>query len=302
MKRYQNFFNDDCIIAPHRNKRPFINKGDVTCPFCLINEVRLSRIIDESWQADELFVRIVPNLYPITSEYSAQGVHDVIIDTHHHMLHPKDFSEKHWEVLLRVMQKRWHQLMADTKINFIQIFKNYGVKAGASISHSHWQLVALEKVPYSLQKKLSIYHEAELDDTCYLCDLIHIQEGTIIFEDDLWEVWVPPIPQFTYEVWLIPKKHYQHYGQLELEEIKRLGKLIKYLLQTYHQLNPEYDFNICFMSGDLKSKYPYHFYVKVVIRIGQIAGFEISTGCSILTVSPKTYSEQMKKILGKVYK
>lgn len=301
MKCYQKFFYDECIIAQKRDKRPFINEGDTTCPFCLANETSLEKIIDENWKADEVFVRIVSNRYPITSEEGVKGIHDVIIDTHKHTLHPKDFTMQHWEILLCTIQKRWYTIMTFANIRMIQVFKNYGEDAGASISHSHWQLVALETVPYTMKIKYQTYNSLHMQ-YCYLCSDIHKQEGIVIWEDSLWEIWIPPVPQFPYEVWIVPKKHHQHYGQLSVEEIKELGKLIKYLLQVYHQIESQYAFNICFMSGDLNKEYPYHFHIKLMLRIGKIAGFEIATGCHIMSVAPNIYAEQIKKILKGMYK
>lgn len=299
MESFEDLFNRTTIMAPRRDARPFINEEDRSCPFCLANKVCLESIIDESWQEGELFVRIVPNRFPVTSKNGAKGQHDVIIDTQYHIKHPKDFSVVHWEVLLSSIQKRWRHLMEDTKIELIQVFKNYGVKAGASISHSHWQIIALEEVPRSMGQKYAAYHQ---EACCYLCDEVHHQDGFLVWEDAFIEVWVPPIPQFPYEVWFIPKQHRQHYGELSVEEIKTLGKLIKYLLEIYHQFNSQGDFNICMMSGDVKGKNPYHFYIQLVMRTGHIAGFEIATNCYILSVKPRTYAEEMKKILKGMYK
>lgn len=299
MNIFQNFFNQTSIVAPKRDARPFINEKDSTCPFCLANKECLENILDESWQDGELLVRIVQNRYPITSKEKTKGQHDVVIDTQYHTLHPKDFTFSHWEVIMMSIQKRWHVLMQNPQIQFIQVFKNYGVLAGASISHSHWQILALEEIPYSMQVKYTTYHK---EGECYLCSDLHHKEGFIVWEDTFFEIWVPPVPRFPYEVWIIPKKHYEHYGALSLEEVKQLGKLIKYLLEIYHQMNPHYDFNICMMSGDTKGKYAYHFYVQLVMRTGHIAGFEIATGCHVLSVEPKTYAKEMKKILKGMYK
>ena len=296
MKFYQKTFNKASIIAETRNQRPFVSEKDTQCPFCLGNEESLEEIIVEKWEQDKLFIRIVPNRYPITSEKGAKGIHDVIIDTHDHTLHPKDFSKQHWEVLLHTIQKRWHALVNVPLIHFIQVFKNYGEAAGASIAHSHWQLVALESLPYTVKVQYEIYHSLP-NISCYLCDLSYQEEGRVILEETLWRVWIPPLPEFPYEVWLIPRHHHQHYGQLSLLEIKALGKLIKDLLQTYDKLDLGDAFNICFMSGDVKGKYPYHFHIKLMLRTGRIAGFEIATGCHILGIAPQIYADQIKKIL-----
>lgn len=298
MKKYQIYFNHTNMIAPKRDARPFINERDTACPFCLANEDSLENIIDESWKDHELLVRIVSNRYPVTSQEYVKGVHDVVIDTASHTKHPKDFSVDHWRILLRHIQKRWINLMKDSSIQFIQVFKNYGEKAGASISHSHWQIIALEEIPYSMLQKYIAYYQ---DKTCYLCHALHQQEGFCVWESALFEVWVPPIPIFPYETWIIPKQHHTHYGELSLEEIDELGKLIKYLLIGYHQIRPQFDFNICMMSGDVRGQYPYHFYIQIVMRIGQIAGFEIATGCHIISVESEVYANELKNILKGMY-
>lgn len=296
---FEELFRQSSIVAPKRDKRPFINESELkTCPFCLANKQYLERIIDESWQNDELMLRIVSNRYPITSIGGARGVHDVVIDTGRHCEHPKDFTVFHWQILLEGIQKRWKTLMADKNIQMIQVFKNFGEEAGASISHSHWQIMALEAIPGTMMRQYESYGKK----TCYLCQKAHREEGHIIWETDLFEVWVPPVMRFPYEVWFIPKAHHQHYGELSLDEIKELGKLLKGLLKVYHQIHPAYDFNICMMSGMLKGEKPYHFYVQLMMRIGHIAGFEIATGCHILSMSPEAYASQMKKELKGMYK
>ena len=298
MKIYQKVFNKACIIAAARDQRPFISQESKVCPFCLGNEKDLEKIIDEHWEEGNLLIRIIPNRYPITSEGGTSGTHDVIIDTHSHTLHPKDFTYRHWEVLLHTMQKRWQSLMTDPDIRFIQVFKNHGETAGASIAHSHWQLVALKSLPYTMKMQYEAYTHLA-NDLCYLCH--HQEEGHLIFKDELWAVWIPPIPQFPYEVWLVPVVHHQHYGKLSLMEIKALGQHMKNILRTYEELAPGYAFNICFMSGDLKESDSYHFHIKLMLRTGKIAGFEIATGCHILSTEPILYAHQIEKILKGMY-
>lgn len=300
MFSFQEIFKRSSIVAPRRDRRPFISEDELNeCPFCLPNRHYIERVIDESWLDEELLVRIVSNRYPATSEESARGVHDVVIDTSHHRQHPKDFSLEHWELLLVSIQKRWKMLMVNHKIQMIQVFKNYGTKAGASISHSHWQIIALETIPYTMMEK---YKNFQRQGNCCFCDQSIFKEGYRVWADDLFEVWVPPVLSFPYEVWMIPKAHHQHYGELSSKEIKALGKLMKYLLEVYHQLNPQYDFNICMMSGMLSGQIPYHFYVQLVMRVAHIAGFEIATGCHIFSMTPLEYADQMKKLLKGMYK
>lgn len=293
MDRFQEYFNKDAIVATLRKRRPMISKEDTSCPFCLHNKESLPEILEEKWQGQKLWVRVVTNKYPITGDKQEKGFHEVIIDTGDHQQRPMTFSNAHWQVLLLTLQERWRYLMKQQAIQFIQIFKNDGEAAGASISHSHWQLIALKAVPLTMQEQYITYNESVGD--CYLCTLEG--EGFLIQEAMYWRIWTPPVPEFDREVWLVPKKHYQHYGQLQEEEIEELGKLMKQLLIAYDQMVPQSAYNICFMSGDLEEKWCYHFHIRLVMRSGHIAGFEIATGCHVLTQSPQEYTDEIKKIL-----
>ena len=44
---------------------------------------------------------------------------------------------------MKTMQKRYRQLEEDPRSKYVQIFKNQGKDAGASQSHSHWQITSL---------------------------------------------------------------------------------------------------------------------------------------------------------------
>lgn len=289
---FQTIFNQTALVAPKRKDRPMIHQADTSCPFCLENKNLLAEVVYDKWENDTLIARFAMNKYPVVNGDIA-GIHDVVIDTPNHTEHPKDFSIEQWEKIMIAIQERWHQIVQNPKIRFIQVFKNYGRCAGASISHSHWQIIALEQLPYSMKEKYEDFAQI----SCYFCQNKHNEEGYKIWETSLIEVWAPPTPQYLYEVWFIPKKHHQNYGELSVNELKEVGQFLKYFLEIYNQLSPEYDFNICMMSGDVKGEFDYHFYIKLVMRVGHIAGFEIATGCNIVTTDPKVYAPQMKALL-----
>ena len=299
MKKFEEHFNQEAIISSQRALRPIIKKEDVTCPFCPKNEKSLDQIIMEKWHGNMMCAKIVNNKYPITNSNETRGFHDVVIDTLNHNEKARDFSIVHWEILLLAIKERWLLLMKLPNICFIQVFKNDGEDAGASIAHSHWQILALEEVPKKMQWHYQYYNQGDPHKACYLCSIE--DEGFLVFENENWRVWIPPSPEFDGEVWLVPKIHRQHFGQLTTMEIKNLGKLIKYLLLAYEKIKPDTAYNICFMSGDVKGTWPYHFYVKMIRRKGRIAGFEIATGCHIITQRPETYGSEIKNILKGMY-
>lgn len=292
---YHHYFFYDSMVAPLRGNRPMVGKENTSCPFCKGYEDELAFIYHEVWEEGKLFVRILANKYPIVSiQGTHRGKHDVIVDTDNHLEHPKDFSVKHWEILLLTMQRRWKELSKDNQYNFIQIFKNHGVLAGASMYHSHWQLVAMCEVPLGMRAQ---YEKYQRQNSCFLCKEECLNEGIVIKETLFWRLIVPPNPEFNYEVWLVPKRHRQHFGELEKKELVELGHLLKAVLTTYNHIMPNVDFNICMMSGDLKKQWHYHFYIRLMMRIGHIAGFEIATHCHILIENPEQYASKIRQLL-----
>ena len=294
------FSNSSVIFADNRTSRPHIMPNDHTtlCPFCLENE----RLLEQVWMERSLLenesIRIVNNKYPICdTQGELYGVHDVVIDTVDHVKRPIDFSVKHWCALLEIMQERWKILSKDSRINFIQIFKNYGVKAGASISHSHWQIVGLEKLPAIIyQEQIAMFNS---NNKCLLCELIeNLDTQYCIEENELFVSIAPENSIYPYETWLIPKQHYKNYGDLPKSTLDELGRLLKKILMTYELCIPNMQYNICFMSGELEA--PYHFFVKIFPRTGNVAGFELATGCYINIMDPKEHMKQMQEATKKL--
>lgn len=295
MCEYRNYFFYDSMVAPIRANRPMIAKEAMNCPFCKGNEDDLVSIYDEVWEEDELFVRVLANKYPIIpTQGSNTGRHDVIVDTEDHLQHPSTFSLKHWEILLLTMQKRWKVLSENKEIAFIQIFKNHGTLAGASIHHSHWQLIALTKIPLGM---INQYEKYQRPNRCFLCEKKYLNKGTLIKETEFWSVIAPETPEFNYEIWLVPKDHKQHFGELTEVEVRELSTLMKEFLMVYNHLFTNEAFNICMMSGDLKKQWHYHFHIRLMVRIGHIAGFEIATHCHILIESPEQYALRIKQLI-----
>ncbi len=293
MYKYQENFSGETIIAPNRRKRPKIDKQTVDCPFCSYNIDKINKKIKEVKLDNMSYIYIVANKYPVVENENI-GVHDVIIDTDKHDQQPKDFSLIHWTILLKLMRERWNDLVQDGRYEFIQIFKNNGRLAGASIFHSHWQLVALNKVPYTMIEKYSKYDKPNY---CYLCEKEHLKESILIYETSRFEIIAPPKPEYYYEVWVVPKCHRHGYGDIIDDEIEELGFILKKILQAYDIIIPNIDYNICMMSGDISKKWRYHFHIRLMMRVSYVAGFEISTGCSILTIEPKTYALKIKQLL-----
>ncbi|MEF9959675.1 MAG: DUF4931 domain-containing protein [Niameybacter sp.] len=296
-------YNDDVlsissILSENRQTRPNHFLKASLCPFCLEHADQIETVQKEAMTKEGDHIRIVKNKYPACDEKGmVYGIHDVIIETDDHQKKPWQYGIGHWETLLWVMQERWLDLAAHPRIHFIQIFKNEGERAGASISHAHSQIIALEEVPCTIEthyKKVEDYgHKLE---KCRLCE--EVASGIWrIFTEEGWEIAVPEGMALPDETWIMPQKHINHIGELTKQDRLALAKLIHTVLNVYHKWLGDISYNLCIMGGRPKSDTHYHFFVKLLPRTGNFAGFELATGCTINMVSAKTQRAMMHKMI-----
>ena len=161
------------IISTDRAKRPptlcasRLQKKGGFCPFCAGNEnktpseVLAYRPNGAGRDGSGWTVRVVPNKFPalgIEGSLSRQaegmfdkmngiGAHEVIIETPEHDVSLADLREKRIEDVLWAFRDRILDLKKDKRFKYILIFKNHGTAAGATLEHSHGQLIALPIVP-----------------------------------------------------------------------------------------------------------------------------------------------------------
>src|SRR5258708_4852358 len=154
------------IIATDRAKRPITPKLDTVpsgdfCPFCEGNEdktpheiiayrERNTRGNDRGWR-----VRVVPNKFPalqvegvlnkrgdgIYDKMNGIGAHEVIIECPFHEISMANLSEDNIREVLWVYRDRLVDLKKDPRLVYGMLFKNVGAAAGASLEHSHSQLI-----------------------------------------------------------------------------------------------------------------------------------------------------------------
>lgn len=281
--------NTTTLLATHRDKRPIIKDSHQGCPFCKENEAMLERIWIKEYVNDDT-IRIVDNKYPVCSD-TLKGIHDVIIETHKHDLKINQLTHKQWEVLVNVITERWQFILAHYPVKWIQLFKNNGYRAGASIEHPHWQLIALEMVPLPMKNHYNQVHEQFKTKGCQLCK--GKIEGYTVLEKKHWYVVAPFMARFDYETWVIPKRHCSQWTELSKDEQKELAWLMQKMTGMYEKLLPSVDYNICVMSGAVDEDQSYHLTIKFIPRIGYLGGFELASQCYINTVAPTEYGAMM---------
>lgn len=319
------------IIATERAKRPedFHRHGDKQelpkfnpqCPFCPGNEAQTppeiiaSRKIDTKPDTEGWQVRVCANKFPaLTPVENADwfdeahffngikgfGVHDVIIETPDHNTTIATMPPGEVEEIFSIYRERYQQLEQQQNILLITIFRNYGVRAGASLEHPHSQLIATPVVPTRIQMRLDVARDYyNIHRRCITCDMVDrtLQvKNRLVKETEHFVVFEPFASQAPFETWIVPKRHCPSYGETTREENNELARLTREILRKIHYGLGDPDYNYLIQSSPVNTHFRdhYHWYFQIVPRLGVTVGFELCSGIYISTAKPEETAEFLK--------
>jgi UDPglucose--hexose-1-phosphate uridylyltransferase len=315
------------IISSERGKRPSdwtmepkVRSGGF-CPFCPGNEdktppeVRALRPGTDQKNVPGWKIRVVPNKFPalqIEGDLSRRGeglydlmngigAHEVIIETPNHLAELADLDTDHIYDTLLIFRERILDLKNDSRFKYILIFKNHGISAGASLEHSHSQLIATPIIPKRVQEELlGAKKHYDFKERCIYCDILHqeMQMGKrlVVRTDDYVSV-EPFAPRFPFETWLLPVRHYSHFEAMELREYYGVAAVLKETLQRLNRTleNPHYNFILHTSPVQEAPLLEYHWHIEIIPKLTKVAGFEWGTGFYINPTPPEESARFMRE-------
>ncbi len=315
------------IIAVERGKRPtdfaslpVQRKRGGFCPFCPGNEYTTPPEIiafrPSSTQPNTpgWTLRVMPNKFPALQIYgdlnragegifdkmNGIGAHEVIVETPDHQLSLSTMPLKAVEDVLWAYYFRLTDLKKDLRFKYVLIFKNEGDAAGASLEHSHSQLIALPIVPKLVKEEVdSSRHYYEFKERCIFCDVINqeIEDGKrVIYENSGYIAIAPFAPRAPFELWILPKKHESAFYPPErsfsglADALQRVLKQMDRILDT-----PPYNFIIHTSPFTEEINEYYHWHIELVPKLTKIAGFEWGSGFYINPTLPEEAAKFMRE-------
>jgi len=226
------------------------------------------------------------------------GFHEVVI-TRDHDKHLALLPIKKVEEVLKAYQERYLALMEHQHINYIFIFHNHGLEAGASIPHPHSQLIALPILPADVRRSIrgaKDYHDEHR--RCVHCLMLEWEreEKRSIFQNEHFIVFSPFVPRVNFELRVYPRKHQPHFEKITDVERKYLAEA---LWQALHRIykglsDPAYNLFLHTAPCDGKDYGYYHWHIEILPKTSTWAGIELGTGVEIITVKPEEVAKFLK--------
>ncbi len=317
------------IISTERGKRPSDFSGapkrkteSKLCPFCPGNESstppEIVAIRPDSSQRDRpgWTIRVISNKYPalriegdlnregigIFDKMNGVGAHEVIVETPEHDKDLVDLSQKQVEDVIWAYRERTFDLKKDPRFQYILIFKNQGEAAGASLEHSHSQLIATPIVPKRVVEEVEGAGKYfEYKERCIFCDVIKQEianEERVVIQNDRFISLEPFAPRFPFETWILPKKHRPAFETVKGEDMPALASI---LLETLRRLakalnNPPYNYVLHTSPVNDDCAEEYHWHIEIMPKLTRVAGFEWGTGFYINPTTPEDAAAYLKEI------
>jgi UDPglucose--hexose-1-phosphate uridylyltransferase len=304
------------VIAPERGRRPRewaadgvpadrLPAFDPACPFCPGNEALLPGIVAERPAEDVpgWRTRVVPNKFPalgrdgrlgtqaqgIYTMAAARGRHEVVIETPCHNADLALMSRQAVAAVIATYRQRYDELMRQSDIRSVVVFRNYGRAAGASLRHPHSQIIALAMVPPGIEAR-EAWGRRQYDATgaCVCCEIVAFEledRRRLVLESDRFVAFVPFAAASPFELWLVPKRHQASFAEIGEDEQADLANLLGCALRRLRcaLADPPYNTVIETASKDDAGAPHLHWYLRIVPNLVTPGGFELGSG---LTINP----------------
>ncbi len=318
------------IISKERGKRPSDYPPDEVphrgsyCPFCEGNEKSTPpellafgrpepavpngpgwklRVVSNKYPALQIEGQLNPRGEGLFDIMDGIGAHEVIIETPAHHKDLTDLNTDEFRLMLEAYRLRLLDLRNDKRFRYILIFKNQGFAAGATVAHTHSQLIATPVVPRLVTEELEgTEHHFQFKERCVYCDIIRQEindRKRVVAENEHFIAFEPFAARVPFETWIMPKYHRSHYEDEDTEHFRLLADLFREtLLRLKLALdNPPYNYMLHTAPVNLSKDWSiYHWHFEIVPKLTKVAGFEWGSGFYINPTPPEEAAAYLREV------
>jgi UDPglucose--hexose-1-phosphate uridylyltransferase len=314
------------IIASERARRPHdFGAGDGAagrrsgpCPFCPGQEHLTPPEVAALRPNGDWRARVVPNKFPalmVEGELGKRGdgmydlmngigAHEVIIETPRHEVSLTGLSDEEVRDVLWLYKQRLLDLRNDFRLVYGLVFKNVGERAGASLEHTHSQLIVTPIVPLRVESEILRCQEYfEYRDRCLLCDMV-VQEmasgSRMVLDTPNFIAFEPFAARFPFETHVMPKRHLSHFEMTDDALLQELARCLRLTLSKIETAVDHCAWNYLIHTSPLNAKplEHYHWHFEIFPRVTGIAGFEWGSGFYINPVPPESAAQFLREVRG----
>ncbi len=298
------------------------------CPFCPGNElttpppVWVARVSDTESSTDALAdqsidhltddwsVRVVPNKYPAVDPVKIdrhsdcdsglfqrapiRGGHEVIIESRQHVQSLTELDLAEVLLVFQAYQNRLRYWRTVPGISYISAFKNVGGFAGASLRHTHSQLIATDRMPPAIGASIQRMNRHRASTGCCLqCDLVRAElkaKRRVVWHDDSVIAFCPFASRLPMLISITTLEHQACFEDLCDKAIESVSRLVVRVVSWLEKIRPGTSYNYCLHTRPpAADEQPdaFHWSIEIFPRMTRVGGFEWSSQCMINPILPE---------------
>ncbi len=260
----------EVVVAAGRARRPGAKRGTIDepseqeladCPFCAGRE---DRTPPETLRVGDPWVtRVVPNLYPAFERQ------EVVVSSPRHVRSFAELSREETDAVAAAWSSR-AAAAREEGFTYLHAFLNEGRDAGASLLHTHTQLVWLQERPpeVSAERGLSL-------------------EGEVVVERDGLVLLCPYVSRLQYELLLAPAS-----PEANAFDSPLLPAALDLLAEATRRLRAvEGAVPLNAWLHDTP-----HWHLELLPRLSVLAGIELGAGIYVNTLPPEEAAERLRSV------
>lgn len=314
-----------------------VPETDPKCPFCPGNEAETP---PEIWakrgsgetDVSNWTVRVVPNKFPAlvgwpegegreegqrlppfpetpdaALYWQAPGVghHEVVVESPKHNGTLGSYSPEQTKDVLEAIKLRSLDLYDKKEVAYVQVFKNSGKTAGASLAHPHFQIIALPVTPSLITQEGQRLKEYEAKTRrCLVCDTVlrEVEKDVrVILKTSRFAVLSPFASRYSYETMIVPLEHIAGLTEMGGPVLADLAGVLTRLFRAYESMFSALPFNMVFhgVPASVRDRrgWPYHAHIHVYPRLNTEAGLEIGSGSYINPTPPELATREFASVI-----
>lgn len=316
-----------------------VPKEIVECPFCLGHETATPQAVasysrDSSNTSRDWSVRVVPNKFPAVTDglppqashpsetrfpvrtpshvesgkpidlfrrRDLSGGHEVIVESPKHLHSISQLTPEDVRLVFRAYRDRLRFWLEERNVCYAVVFKNVGQDAGASLAHTHSQLISTNILPPDVQRaaaRMTQYLETE--GCCLFCNIVKDemdQEVRVVDQSPGFVAICPFASRIPALVTIYPIEHQSQFENLTLPELDQLAWLTHRTIRRIEKSYPHaaYNFVIHTAPGCERNSESFHWRLELFPRLTKVAGFEWGSDCYINPLTPEEAASRLRR-------
>ena len=228
------------------------------------------------------------------------GAHEVIIESPQHFCSLTQLDRKTTTMIFRAYRDRLLYWSRCPDIAYSVVFKNVGLDAGASLVHTHSQLIATNVLPTDVRRaieRMELFEKTER--ACLFCRMLkdELEENVrIVAETSDFVAFCPFASRLPSLVTVVPRAHHSSFETTSDESIEQLAWLVHRLVRSIEICYPQAAYNYVLHTAPRgkRQSAAFHWRIEIFPRLTRVAGFEWGSDCFINPLPPELAARRLR--------